>query len=337
MERYKHSLWLDKLYFGEIKLFKNKIRSYFAKIKGTLYSNRLLRWVSIFYTIYVLFPELYRRHKGLLSISSNSRYFQLRREIHRIEKGLSFKVLREFFGEESLNRIHHIVTLDGEKLDENIKSWLFNVLEKYSPHCPSNMKKKHSEVLSIAKSPKHPRHRPYLAKRKTQDISSGLLDLVCTRRSTRFFKPDTLKPNIVEEMIRAAATAPSACNRQPYKIRSLYDEDASRCCAIAAGTQGWSYQVRNLLIVSYHVDAYTDPKDFKAPIIDSSFFVMQFVLIAEANGYGSCVINWGEMKNREREIRKQFLIGEKESVLCLLAFGIPDQSILVPSSVKREL
>lgn len=313
----------------------NIIHNFLRKLKKHIYTNRFLRIFSFFYTLYVLFPEVRRRHIGLLG-ASESYYFEIRREIHRIEKGLSFKVKRKTFGRDSILRISELLTLENIQLDFQTEGWCFNVLDNYIREgCPPDCLK--DALLAKAKlgASLDEKQRPYLPQNIIDISPDAICSLMGNRRSIRFFENEIISERLVSSLVTQAATSPSACNRLPFSVIALQGEQAAECCAIAAGTAGWSGQVNNLLVLKYSCGAYTDPKDFKAPIVDASLFAMQFLLLLEAYKFGGCIINWGEMKNREILIRRKIKIKKHESIVCLIAFGKPDRSVKVPSSIKR--
>jgi coenzyme F420-0:L-glutamate ligase/coenzyme F420-1:gamma-L-glutamate ligase len=65
--------------------------------------------------------------------------------------------------------------------------------------------------------------------------SSPWLDFVSTRRSIRRYFPARLEPALVERLLRAAAWAPSAHNRQPWRFALLEGIASKERLAVAMG------------------------------------------------------------------------------------------------------
>ena len=65
--------------------------------------------------------------------------------------------------------------------------------------------------------------------------SSRWLDFVSTRRSIRRYFPSRLDPALVERLLRAAAWAPSAHNRQPWRFALIEDRAGKERLATAMG------------------------------------------------------------------------------------------------------
>lgn len=58
-----------------------------------------------------------------------------------------------------------------------------------------------------------------------------------TRRSVRAFSPDPVPQAIIETAIRAAGTAPSGANQQPWRFVAVRDADLKRRIRVAAETE----------------------------------------------------------------------------------------------------
>ena len=65
--------------------------------------------------------------------------------------------------------------------------------------------------------------------------ASSLYDLMLTRRSVRRFKPEPPDRELIEQLIEAAVTAPSASNKQPWRFLVLRDRE--KIDAIAAAVR----------------------------------------------------------------------------------------------------
>jgi F420 biosynthesis protein FbiB-like protein len=63
------------------------------------------------------------------------------------------------------------------------------------------------------------------------DVSEWL----ASRRSIRRYRPDPVSPELIEHMLSAAAWAPSAHNRQPWRFAVITNEDTKHHLATAMG------------------------------------------------------------------------------------------------------
>jgi len=60
------------------------------------------------------------------------------------------------------------------------------------------------------------------------DAAREFADLMATRRSIRHFAPDPVPMEVIEEAVRAASTAPSGANLQPWRFVVITDPDRKR-------------------------------------------------------------------------------------------------------------
>jgi len=64
---------------------------------------------------------------------------------------------------------------------------------------------------------------------------SDLLNLIRSRRSIRRYRSDAIPRDVVEWLLEAAACAPSAHNRQPWRFAVVTSPDAKKRLADAMG------------------------------------------------------------------------------------------------------
>jgi len=64
--------------------------------------------------------------------------------------------------------------------------------------------------------------------------AQGFYDLMQARRTVRDFSPDPVDPEIIRLAVRAAATAPSGANQQPWSFVAIGDPETKRAIRLAA-------------------------------------------------------------------------------------------------------
>ncbi|MCY0092842.1 nitroreductase family protein [Hoeflea ulvae] len=67
-----------------------------------------------------------------------------------------------------------------------------------------------------------------------QARSEEFLELMQKRRTVRDFSPEPVDPEIIRLAVRAAATAPSGANQQPWSFVAIGDPDTKRAIRLAA-------------------------------------------------------------------------------------------------------
>lgn len=310
-------------------------------------------WRSALY--YSLYSGEFRREMHSV-LQARSRYYEsqsgqspnsflLRRNIHRLEKGLIMRPRRDIFGEGYINEtIHYLeVCLNASCLSETEVSWTQSVLADYftsvqSSHVIERARVAYDAISELLASGDTVDKGPF-AHSSLAPATVSLEDfkaLCVSRHSVRWFEPRTVPRGLIDVAIDIAATAPSACNRQPFKFY-VFDDPAraQEIGAIPMGTAGFSHNFQSVIVVVGDLSAYPFEKDRHIIYIDSGLAVMQLQLALETQGLGSCAINWPDIERHERRMARELDLEPYQRPVMLLAVGYPQKDALVPYSAKK--
>jgi nitroreductase len=282
--------------------------------------------------------------------SEASTYFLLRRNTHRLEKGLIMRPRRAIFGAEYLGETVQIYCQAARNCGAAAPPaellWARDVLREYfavvdvrhpavTPHW-----RRFSKAPSVGTTDDITNVRvPY-----ARDLSSpapvdfdSFLALSVRRRSVRWYLDKPVPREMVDLAISAAAQAPSACNRQPFVYRMIDDvEKARRVAAIPLGTKGFSDKLPSVVVLVGQLRAYPQERDRHAIYVDGALSAMAFMYALETLGLSSCPINWPDIQPQERLMAEELRLEPDERVIMLIAYGWPDPAGMVPYSAKRE-
>lgn len=314
------------------------------------------RFLSSFY--YCFFSRRFSREhqsviKGRLAYlhnlsSADNSNVMLRRNIHRLEKGLIMRPQREIFGEAYITEtVNFFSKCYSKELDssEEVK-WAKEVLTRYFSLVSSS-----SEIIEAAKinffdalgsnelSDEELESVPYLH----QDIVNSDVDfeqfkqLCIQRRSVRWFKDEHVPRELIEKALSAATLAPSACNRQPFEFY-IFNEptEAREIGSIPMGTAGFSHNFQCTIVVVGDLASYPYERDRHVIYIDGSLAVMQLILALETLGLSSCVINWPDVEILENKMARKLNLTENERPLMVLSIGYADPDGKIPFSQKKN-
>ena len=144
------------------------------------------------------------------------------------------------------------------------------------------------------------------------------------RRSIRVYKDQPVEKEKMDKLIEAARLAPTAGNRQKFKLVIVdYEEkDLKRTLAVACNQQHFVGTASNI------VAGISEP-DYKWHQVDTAIVLEHIVLEAVELGLGTCWI--GSFK--EDDIKKILKVPEDKKVVALLVIGYPAES---PSSRPRK-
>ncbi|GAM73849.1 nitroreductase family protein [Vibrio ishigakensis] len=271
----------------------------------------------------------------------------LRRNIHRVEKGLIMRPRKDAFGKAYI--IETLVaykTCVDNKIGEDAEiKWANDVLEKFfssvthSDH--DEIGKAWSIYCSIDKNvigtPMS--DVPYTFSSKPDlDVSyEQLQSLFLNRRSVRWYEQKRVPEELIRKAVQQASLAPSACNRQPFSFHlTLEPEKAVKVANYAMGTAGFSHNIPAIIAVVGDLSAYPFERDRHVIYIDGSLASMQLMLSLETLGLSSCPINWPDIEDRDRKISEELGLEVYEKVIMLIAVGYGDKEGLIPFSQKKS-
>lgn len=264
----------------------------------------------------------------------------LRRNVHRLEKGLLMRPQRPVFAEDYIAETVDIFVRAAAQTSFSASelSWANDVLQRYFATVD------HTKIIAqayqrfhAAKAPSDGEKVPFSYQQLT-DTSVTYADFLalCQRRhSVRWF--DAKQPDRADILraVTAAAEAPSACNRQPFSFRLFYAEQAQAIAELAMGTVGFAKNIPALLVVVGDLSAYKETRDRHLIYIDASLAAMQLMLALETLGLASCPINWPDIEVREARMQQALQLDSIERPVMLIAIGYADPTGLVAYSEKK--
>ena len=233
------------------------------------------------------------RYRNLTEKRANSdseSTYTLRRNTHRIEKGLIMKPRRETFATDYiLETVHKYLTIAGSvDHDENLVCWAHDVLDEYfrvvaaAPSIDAARRLFYGSTQAGTRPENNSElKRPYIRNLgENIDISIGeFLKLARRRRSCRWFLQQSVPRELIDRAMEVAAYSPSACNRQPFKFRIFDDPElAQKIGGISMGTSGFSQNFPCLVVLVGEMNAFSNDRDRHVPYIDASLAVMAFQL-----------------------------------------------------------
>lgn len=319
---------------------------------STRLTSVLYHWVFF----YVFAREQHANLKGRLHYYQNlhrQTYSKtpLRRNIHRLEKALIMRPLRDSF---ALNYIEETVeqyvlaaaqyAQDKKSYDQSELAWGHDVLTRYFAAVRTtpfieNLKERFVQS-GFQPNQKEAEKAPFERgeEKKPPVDYDALLDLSMRRRSVRWFKQKKVPRDLIDKALLIARQAPTACNRLPYEFR-VYDDPrlVKKVANIPFGTGGYADNIPTIIVVIGKQESYFSSRDRHLIYIDSSLAIMGFVYALETLGLSSTCINWPDFPPLENKMQKSLGLSVDERPIMLLAVGFPDPKGAIPYSQKKSL
>ena len=271
--------------------------------------------------------------------------YKLRRNIHRLEKGLIMDPLRNVFAlgyiEETVEA--YIQMSVSNCSDASQMKWFQDVLQEYFSVTGSHtiidacrerfdgaIRSEQSDIKSV------PLPRSSYSK---SDISYDEFYALCRqRRSVRWYQDKQVPRELIDRAIVAAAQSPSACNRQPFEFRVFDDPvKVQEISGIPMGTVGFTHQFPVIIVLVGKLNAYEFDRDRHLIYIDGSLAAMTFMFALETLGLSSCPINWAGVEKTEAQMDAALGLETYERPVMLISVGYAKQNGKIPFSHKKDL
>ena len=159
-----------------------------------------------------------------------------------------------------------------------------------------------------------------------------LKQAIADRRSVRSYTDRALAREEIDELLRAAVSAPSACNMQSWHFYVLADaKEREKLHDICAD---WIAKAPVVFIVCTDknaIEARFGERARKFPIQDTALAMENMLLRAVDMGLGGCVIG----AYKQDECARVFGIPDEHEIVALLPIGEPTETI--PARERRPM
>lgn len=327
---------------SDIKSFYHRVRAALGDFLWLLRRGHF-RWLLFFvrhrarYRLDALWAGRKRNAAG-----GEGELFNFRRSIHRLEKGLSQRPLRNVFAEDYIEEtVQSLLNLkQADFCDENTITWGQAVLDEYFKLCEKTERiaRAFAQYGQITRNAEKSGWHPYPAGlRPALSIRfEDLHQLALRRRSVRHFLDRPVEPETVRQAMSVAILSPSACNRQSFRFLFFNERDTvRRLCEVPGGFAGFFAPAIVVVIGRYR--GYFDERDFNVPSVDASLASMAFLFALETLDLSSVCINWPSLPERDAGIRKIIHLDDDEFVVMLIGIGYADPEGKVPYSAKKPV
>lgn len=142
-----------------------------------------------------------------------------------------------------------------------------------------------------------------------------LLQAIQTRRSVRRYDSAAIPLETIEELVRLAADAPSACDRQGWRCILLQDSNDLEWLYSRGGSSVFKASSQ-AIIVCY--ERQTENSEWDDNIQSAAAFIAYFQLIAHERGIGSC---WVCHLPPRSEVAEHFSIPSTYIPIAIVTFG----------------
>ncbi|HAS8180516.1 nitroreductase family protein [Vibrio vulnificus] len=325
----------DDLKYLNLKVSKiNKLTAFLSLLFDKAYLNEHYSFLQGAYD-----------YESQVRKGKENRYF-LRRNIHRIEKGLVMKPRREVFALRFI--LETVVVLkdsvgNPEFISSSEFNWSMQVMKEYFNTTTSDDSryKQARDIFYTISQPIRSESQEIPVRyvnNSNHEMMSLFEKLLRQRKSVRWYSERKIEKEKIEKALQLASLSPSSCNRQPYRYVIKNNKSiASLVAAIPSGTVGWSHNVPCIAVLVADQSAFSNSANRHSIYVDATLSVMPFVLSLESQGLSTCIINWADIPSKEREMSKVLDLKNSEKIVLSISIGYAENDQLVPFSKRKDI
>lgn len=125
-------------------------------------------------------------------------------------------------------------------------------------------------------------HQPYRPDQSPREVSRAFYEIMRQRRTIRMFSDRPVERQVIENLIRAAGTAPSGANKQPWRFVAVQDPAIKREIRIAAEQEEHEFYTRRIGEV-WREDLYPFGTDEHKPFLEiAPWLIVVFKLMKDS-------------------------------------------------------
>ena len=159
-----------------------------------------------------------------------------------------------------------------------------------------------------------------------------------SRKSVRSFSSQPIPKDMLEQACQLAISTPSACNRQPWRVYVVDEEERRNyLLSLQNGNRGFGHTAPAILVITTSANCFFNVYERNEPYINGGLFSMSLMLSLQVLGISSCCLNWGVPPHVDIKAHQRFDIPKSERIVMLLAVGYATDDAVVPASFRRPL
>lgn len=264
---------------------------------------------------------------------------------HGIEKGFLHSPIRPYFAKVKIEEILRlledvrIVRLKDSVHVSSAISSLCYYYEWHSEHGHSldyftkEMYDKLSEQRTIFAKPTKSVSADAFCKVSPEEFEQ----FATSRVSIREFDDRQIPQSVLEDVVRLANTAPSACNRQGIFVHLVQDKECiDAILRIQRGLTGFEQSIRQLIVLTADRNFYYTVGERNYFYVDGGIYLMNLLYSLHCHGIAACSAHWGLLPCDDAKALTLLDLNPSEQIIALVAVGYPKSMNVATASHRRS-
>lgn len=246
---------------------------------------------------------------------------QLTLDYHRVEKGLTFKTPKQPFGASMKEHFDELIPAAMNEF-EGHEFWLRSAVDADVALRRWNEEGEIDERVA-----------------PMQEARFSLADperFFESRRSIRNFATEAVDDEVLNRAVAMAIKSPSVCNRQPWQVRFLRDDQIAAARVFQNGNRGID-PLPVLAVVTVDSRMFSGRGERHQGWIEGGIFATSLVYALHALGLDTCMLNMSVPNIVARRLRSELGIADHDLVVMMIAIGHGVESARAPRSARREV
>lgn len=262
---------------------------------------------------------------------------------HSLEKGFSYQEFRFGFGEGVILELLEMLDIYNDKnypREEHVYQTALSNLYKYIEIHEENGYDVHElrdRVSKLGETESKNGGVNWISRESVfKDSKSNFKEFSLSRHSVRDYAAEPVQMELVEEAIRLAANTPSACNRQPWKVRIVEDEKLKKTIQMNQnGNRGFGDYIDKFLIITTDVSYYAKNRERNQANIDGGMYAMNLLYSLHYHDIATVSLSASLGIKQELNLRNAFKIEDSENFIMFIGIGNYINEFKVPISARR--
>lgn len=266
---------------------------------------------------------------------------ELRILTHTIEKGMSLPKVKKGFGKEKIIEIQRLldkyILINNFNYDYEAFTNAIGMIKMYYEKAPEYGLDR--SIVDFSKYEMYYKNdyqdfgiRNY---RAIDSCNLNFEEFAKARHSSRWFDGREIPDELMEDVVKLAQTAPSACNRQSSRVIHIKDrEKTKKILEIQGGAKGHSNS--DVLLVVSDLSLYRYTSEIHTPYLDGGIFLMNLLYSLQYYKLNACPLIWDEYCRNSELLREIVSIPKGYLVVAIVQAGFAPTDATYAISKRRE-
>lgn len=158
-----------------------------------------------------------------------------------------------------------------------------------------------------------------------------------SRHTSRHYE-GTVDVGEIQEAVRLAMTAPSACNRQFVKVYCVSSHDIrDRVLALQNGNRGFGHDADKLLVVTADLNGNRWAEERNDLYTNAGIFTMNLCYALHYHKIAHCILNWSVSPSDDIAAHALLGLPENETIAVVLSCGRAPERFMIAASPRKSI